>query len=160
MIEQGEPRSPGEPGGMTGKGACPVNTWRLASGAHVPSAPKPKTSDRALAAEALKRMSCAEDDDAEACLDSAATSHDGDEWAHHTHDIADLAMDRVYQRMADEVDLAEIARQTRDDERRHIRAEADVALIAMAHALLKGDPVWDCAVKMHAQITVLTERWT
>ena len=84
---------------------------------------------------AALRMRAAEEDDGEACLDSAADSHNGDEfdWPHECEDY-------TFER-----DLL-TTRQIADD-----------SLIDIANALLQGNATWAAAKRMHAAVTTFSE---
>lgn len=82
---------------------------------------------------AVMKMRAAEDDDGEACLDEAAESHNGDEWA--MTQCEDFSFER---------DLL-TTRQIADD-----------SLIDIANALLAGNATWAAAKRMHAAVAELS----
>jgi hypothetical protein len=97
---------------------------------------------------ALARMTAAEDDDAEACLDAAGESHGGDEF-----ESTGIEMHDELYRISDE-DLA-FERDLVD-----VKATADEALLDIADFLLAGNSTWRAAKRMHRSIEQFAESYT
>jgi hypothetical protein len=140
QIANGSDVQPDEPGGLSGKGARPVASYQISEGNPM-TKPEPailqgESADIDLIA-ALK-MSTAEDDDAEACLDSAGNSHNGDEFEMPISGLGELQNCEDY---TFEHDLI-MTRQIADD-----------SLIDIASALLAGNATWAAAKRMHAAVT-------
>ena len=96
---------------------------------------------------ALAKMSAAEDDDAEACLDAAGESHGGDEFSMSGDFMRQEAARLDDEDMAFERDLLDA------------KSIADEALIDIADALLAGNSTWRAAKRMHRGIESLADSY-
>ena len=155
MIVNGPEVQPGEPGGLSGKGARVVASYWLSQfyltvmqqDIEPMTNPEPailqgKSADIDLIA-ALK-MSAAEDDDGEACLDAADASHNSDEFEWTPEMIAGLntcADNFDFER--DVLELREIAEQ---------------AALDAADALIRGSHLraWEAVQRLHRAVTTFT----
>lgn len=89
---------------------------------------------------AALKMSAAEEDDAEACLDSIGESHNGDEFRIPLSGHGELQDCEDYTFERDLLTTRQIA---------------DDSLIDIANALLSGNATWAAAKRMHAAVATL-----
>jgi len=139
-IAHGPEVSPGEPGGMDGRGARPVASYCLPilpydhNRQATESMNKPTDTDLVAAL----KMHAAEDD-GEACLDSIGESHNGDEF--------------VMPPLSGHGELQDCEDYTFEHDLITTRQIADDSLIDIANALLAGNATWAAAKRMHAAVT-------
>lgn len=140
------------------QGGRALKTWRMAECAEeILADSAPMGSGKSADAVAALRMMAAEEDDAEACLDEAGSSHNGDEFE-WTPEMVDRRK-RSAEAMDDEWALRPITDEDMAFEADLLMARqiADQSLIDVAAALLAGHPVWAAAQRMHRAVTGLAD---
>jgi hypothetical protein len=164
-IQNGTDRPPGDPGGLSGKGARPIKTWRMTVEEDEPAdirRPEPailqgKSGDivAIMRGQAL-REAYPEVIETFDKLDDAADSHNGDEFEMPLsgHGELQTEWDPDVARSLADMRCSRCDPALSEDRAALLLHGAEELLIGIARERLRGDPVWDLA---HAHYQALME---
>jgi hypothetical protein len=164
QIANGPEVQPDEPGGLSGKGARPVASYWLNRAV----SPDWLNKDRAMNSEpailqgksadidliAALKMSAAEDDDGEACMDDVGESHNGDEFEMPISGLGELQYDPDEAAFAECADNIAFERDVLE-----LRQIAEHAALDVADALIRNSPVraWEAMQRVHRAVVGFSE---